>query len=423
MPRKTLFWLIVVICFWSAPVRSQTTQQPSKIAWWQEASFGILFHWGLYAVPAGELSGRRVDGPAEVIMKNANLSVADYEKFANDFNPQSFHAKEWATLAKNAGAKYVIITAKHLDGFCLWDSKLTKYDVVDTAAYRRDVVGALSAACKEAGLKFGVYYAMEDWHHPDANEKSWKKYIEEYVKPQLKELVENYPTDIVMLREGPKSLWNKDMADNLVQYIYTLKSGVIVNRGSVGTPSSDFPGDYVSTFSIPTGTLMEPTELVVSMNDTWGFKTTDTNWKPSKSLVNSLIEVNVAGGNFLLNVGPKSFGTMAPETIFRLYEIGRWLKQNGEAVYKAVPYDAPHASPATKFMKSADGKWIYVFLTEPKVKSFKLSSLKLRKGIKPIVLGTTKALTISENKGVHTLSLPDGYDYDYSCVIKIPVVN
>jgi alpha-L-fucosidase len=423
MPRKTFFWLLLVTCVWSVPARSQSTSQPSKIGWWQEASFGILFHWGLYTVPAGELGGRSIDGPAEMIMKKANMSIADYEKFANDFNPQSFRAREWVTLARNAGAKYIIITAKHLDGFCLWDSKLTVYDVVDTAAYRRDVVGALSAACKEAGVKFGVYYAMEDWHHPDANAKGWKKYVHEYVKPQLKELVENYSTDIVMLREGPEPLWNKDQADELVQYLHSLKPSLVINRGYIGTVSDDFPGDYVSTSSMPAQNVITPTELVLTMNDTWGFKTTDSNWKPSKLLVSSLIDINVAGGNFLLNIGPKAFGTMAPETLYRLYEIGKWAKQNEEAMYKAVPCDTPDSSSATKFMKSPDGKWVYVFLTDSKVKSFKVSSLKLRKGIKPVVLGTTKPLGISESKGVYTLTLPDGYECDYACVVKIPVSN
>jgi alpha-L-fucosidase len=409
-PHRKISLIILILLLINVSGNSQTA--PSRLDWWKEASFGILFHWGLYAVPAGELGGQPIDGPGEMIMKTANIPVADYEKFATEFNPQSFHAREWVTLAKNAGAKYIIITAKHLDGFCMWDSKLTEYDVVQAAAYRRDVVAALSVACKEAGLRFGVYYALEDWHHPQANAKGWNNYLEKYVKPQLKELVENYPTDILMLREGPEGLWNKQDAEKLYEYLYTLKPSLIINSA-----------DYVSTQSISSANLATPTEFLATINDTWGFKNNDGNWKSSKSLINSLVEINAAGGNLLLNVGPKSFGTMAPETLFRIYEIGAWMKQNGEPVYKALPYEAPESSSTLKLMKSRDGKWLYAFLLDPKTKSFKVSGFKLRKGIKPIVLGTTKPVEISESKGTYTLTLPKDYSPEYVAVIKIPVSN
>ena len=143
-------------------------QRDARMAWWREARFGMFIHWGAYAVPAGTHRGERVAGIGEWIMSRARIPIPEYEEYVRRFNPTRFDADEWVRIAKDAGMKYIIITSKHHDGFALFDSKVSPYDVLDATPYRRDVIQALAAAARRGGIKFGVYYSIMDWHHPDA---------------------------------------------------------------------------------------------------------------------------------------------------------------------------------------------------------------------------------------------------------------
>ncbi len=404
--------VLFLICF-TASVYAQVTPQ-NQPAWWPDASFGLLFHFGLYSVPAGELNGKAVDGAAEMIMKNANLPAAEYEKFAEGFNPQSFSAREWATMAKNSGARYVMITARYRDGFCMWDSKVTPYDVVEAAAYRRDVVGQLAKAVKDAGLKFGVYYSIEDWHHSQTPSNGGANdYRESYIKPQLRELVEAYNTDVILLDKGDQPTWTNDDMNDIVSFLRSLRPSLVI-----GLANEKQSADYSSSEAIKDEKAFE---LRMPMSDSWGYRNNDGSWKRSRELVASLIEANVAGGNFLLGVGPKSFGTLAPESIFRLAEIGEWMKQNSEAILTTLPLESPDGTSNPRLMRSKDGKWVYAIVMAPGQKEFKLTGVKLRKGIKPLVLGTNKAVSVSENKNGYAFKLPEGHSCEYACVVKIPV--
>ena len=387
-------------------------QKASNTGWWPDAKVGVMFHFGLYSVAGGELSGNAVDGRAERIMKNAGLSNDEYAAFGESFNPQSFSPREWVTLAKSAGARYFVFTAKGPDGFCMWDSKGTPFNVVRGAAYRRDMVATLATAAKEHGLKFGLYYSITDWYSENLPGFQASKFVDANVKPQLRELVQNYQPDLLLIdiAEAKSSFSSED----LLKYLKTLSSSLVVGF----TSGSD--GDYVST----EGSMdaLKPFELRMSMSDSWGFKQNDTSWKSSKVIVTSLINTVTSGGNFLLNIGPKPFGTLATESHYRLSEVGKWTKLNGEAIYNTRPVANKDASAGMKFMASKDGKWWYVIVMDTGVKEIKLTDIKLRKGIKPVIVGTTKPVTINETKGGYTLKLPDGYKYEYAVSIKVPVV-
>lgn len=413
-----LIFLSLLICSHSLYSQNSVTITPAN--WWTDAAFGVMFHFGLYAVPAGEIDGKPIDGPGELIMKQANLTAAEYAKFATQFSPQSFNAVEWVNLAKSAGAKYIVITAKHRDGFCLWNSKLTMFDVTDASAYRRDIVAQLATAARQAGLRFGVYYSIEDWYYAEANpDTDVATYRMEYVQPQLQEILQ-LNVDLILLDRGDFAYWTDEQSKLLYDDIHTLSPSVMIGMtGADETTEKSF--DYLSIEN-PGNIKESVAEWRVSMTDSWGYKNNDQSWKQTDALVDALIDVNVKGRNLLLNVPSKAFGTMATESLFRLKEIGEWLKRNAEAIYTTLPYDSPDASSMMKFTRSKDGKWIYVLLMDSKVKTFKLTQLKLRKGIKAVVLGTNKQVSFNETRSGYTFVLPDGYSYDYACVVKIPVL-
>ena len=373
MPRQLTIALVLATSVAGSGLAQDFTQETpaqrqSRMAWWRDARFGMFIHWGLYAVPAGTLHGDRVAGIGEWIMSRAHVPVAEYETFTKQFNPTQFDADEWARIAKSAGMKYIIITSKHHDGFAIFDSKISRYDVMDATPYKRDIIKALSTAAHNAGLKFGVYYSIMDWHHPDAqgpnfpeyNSRTWStpnfdRYVETYMKPQLKELVTQYPFIDVLWFDGE---WVADWTDakgkTLYNWLRGMKPTLIINNrvghsrqglgglnaegqvgvGDFGTPEQRVP---------PEGLLGVDWETCMTMNDTWGFKSYDDNWKDTKTLVRTLIDVASKGGNFLLNVGPTAQGLIPSPSVSRLREMGDWMNTNGESVYGTTvsPYGMP----------------------------------------------------------------------------------
>jgi len=207
-----------------------------RMEWWRDARFGMFIHWGLYAVPAGEWKGEKVPGIGEWIMQRAKIPVAEYEKLAGQFNPVKFDAEQWVQIAKNAGMKYIVITSKHHDGFCLWDSKYTDYDVVDATPFKRDILGELSEACRKNGIRLCFYHSIMDWHHPDAqapfypnyndtskSNPNFDRYVEYYLKGQLKELVQNYGPLGIMWFDGEWVRdWTREMGWDMFDYCLSL---------------------------------------------------------------------------------------------------------------------------------------------------------------------------------------------------------
>ncbi|MFO0827634.1 MAG: alpha-L-fucosidase [Phycisphaerales bacterium] len=339
----------------TAPVESQADRD-QRMHWWRDARFGMFIHWGLYAVAAGEWNGKPVPGAGEWILYNGKIKPEDYEPLQKQFNPVKFNAKQWVEIAKNAGMRYIVITSKHHDGFCLWDTKLTDWDVMDTP-FHRDILKELSAACEEAGIRLCFYHSIMDWHHPDylprrawdtrpTDKADFNRY-REYMKGELKELLSgNYGDVGVLWFDGEwESTWNHEFGKDLDDYVRSLKPDIIVNnrvdvgrdgmagltrddpdrfRGDFGTPEQEIPA---------TGFPGKDWETCMTMNGTWGFHKHDTNWKSSDTLIQMLCDIASKGGNFLLNVGPTAEGEIPPASVERLAAMGAWLKKNGESIY------------------------------------------------------------------------------------------
>jgi alpha-L-fucosidase len=314
-----------------------------RLEWFRAARFGMFIHWGLYAIPAGIWQGRAIGGIGEWLMLRARVPVAEYERLTRQFNPVRFDAEAWASLAAEAGAKYVVITAKHHDGFCMFKSKLTSYNIVDATPFGRDPMHELAVACARHGVRFCFYYSQtQDWHHPGGDGNDWDYdettrdfdgYVEHYVKPQVRELLTNYGPIGLIWFDTPKRM-SVEQSRALVDLVHDIQPDCLVS-GRIGNAL----GDYAETRdnSIPAERQQLDWEVPATINDTWGFKTNDHNWKSPAELVRKLIDVASKGGNYLLNVGPTAEGVIPEPSVERMRAIGGWLRANGETVYGTRP--------------------------------------------------------------------------------------
>jgi alpha-L-fucosidase len=335
-------------------VRPPTTQlapespleREQRMRWWRDARFGMFIHFGLYSIPAGYWKGQPTPRIGEWIMNDLKIPRDEYAQLARQFNPTHFDAARWAAIAKNAGMKYIVITTKHHEGFCLFDSRFTDYDVMSTP-FKRDIMKELANATRAAGLKIGWYHSIMDWHAPEAaSEEPFASY-EWRMRAQVTELLTNYGPIGVMWFDGEWiKPWNDQRGENLYKLCRSLQPGVIVNnrvgknRGGMAgfTKAGGFAGDYATPEQqIPDE--VPPNldwETCMTMNDTWGFKSDDQHWKSAQSLIRKLIDIASKGGNFLLNVGPTAEGDIPKPSIDRLNAIGKWLSVNGDAIYGTI---------------------------------------------------------------------------------------
>jgi len=375
------------------PVKSEETQkQDAKMEWWREARFGMFIHWGLYAQPAGEWNGKEIPGISEWIMLRAQIPVKDYEKIAETFNPVKFDAESWVELAKNAGMKYIVITSKHHDGFAMFRSLASKYNIYDATPFKRDPLKELADACRKNGIRLGFYYSQaQDWHEPggtysgidkgtphwdpDLKRDSLMNYINGKALPQVKEILENYGGLDILWWDTPIAMTEE--AAQLLQNEVNKYPGLITNNrlyrpwpGDFSTPEQHVP---------PTG-LDYDWEVCMTMNTSWGYKWYDNNWKSTQSLIQMLVDIASKGGNLLLNVGPTAEGLIPDSSVVRLQQIGMWMKPNSESIY------GTSASPFFKLpwgrctQKVVDGNtllYLHVF-NWPKDQVLRVPGLKVK---------------------------------------------
>src|SRR5271155_529306 len=335
-------------------------QRDARMAWWREARFGMFIHWGLYSIPAGTWDDKQIPVIGEWIMNNASIPVADYKALAPQFNPTGFSAHDIVALAKSAGMKYIVITAKHHDGFAMFDSKANSFNIVAATPFKRDPLRELAEECQKQGIKLGFYYSQDqDWtapgasammrdhhdpvtHHWDkAQDGDFDTYLHTKSIPQIKELLTNYAEfPVVVWFDTPTPNMTPERTAEIVTLLNQHPNLIWNNRlGGTYKGDTETPEQYIP----PQGYPGRDWEACMTMNDTWGYKSFDTNFKSTETLLRNLIDIASKGGNYLLNIGPDSHGIVPAPELERLQQVGKWLAVNGEAIYnnKATLFDVP----------------------------------------------------------------------------------
>lgn len=398
------------------PYASETpAQRDERMGWWREARFGMFIHWGVYSVPAGTYHGQQIGGIGEWIMCTAKIPMGEYQRFATQYNPVKYNPDDWVKLAKEAGMKYIVITAKHHDGFANFATKASPWNIVQATPYGQDVLKPLAAACRKYGVKLGFYYSQaQDWNNGGSEcSGSWDPaqkhdmdyYIDNVAAPQIKELLSNYG-------EFPAVLWwdtpcdmNQERAAKLIALL-KLKPGIIHNNrlgggfnGDTETPEQTIPA---------TGFQGRDWETCMTMNDTWGYKSYDQNWKSTETIIRNLVDIASKGGNYLLNVGPTSEGLIPEPSVERLKAVGAWMRVNGEAIYDTTASPFSRQLPWGRCTKRISGNsttlYLHVFnwpaegkLVAPGLKN-KVKSARL--------LASGKRLAVENREEGAVISLP-----------------
>ncbi|WP_139956638.1 alpha-L-fucosidase [Flavicella sediminum] len=352
--KNLIFKRTFYCCFFLGTMLTTSTiaQTSTKMDWWKDAKFGMFMHWGLYSQTAGYWNGHMAKGN-EHFMIHEKISLKEYGTIANDFNPVNFDAEKWVLTAKNAGMKYIIITAKHHDGFAMFNSPSNDYNIVDRTPYGKDPMKELVAACHKFNMKFGFYYSLgRDWEDPDVatdwpykggrsnlvdypNEdlKVYSRYFKRKVKPQLKELLTQYGKIDVIWFDTPE-LISPEESKELRELILNIQPNCIINsRIKHGF------GDYkVTEQKIVEGLEMEPWEACITMGKNWGYIEYDTVYKSSELMSRQLLEIVSKGGNLLLNNGPTAKGEITDLAQDRLAKMGNWIQKNSEGIYGSKPW-------------------------------------------------------------------------------------
>jgi alpha-L-fucosidase len=336
--------LCVPLLLLAAPYQP-TSQNLEARRWFQDARFGLFIHWGVYSVL----------GDGEWVMNNKKIPITEYEKLPPQFNPTRYDAAEWVRIAKDAGMRYITITSKHHDGFAMWDSKVSNYDIADRTPYKKDVLKMLAAECHKQGIKLFFYHSHLDWHHPDYYPRGrtglssgrpesgdWFRYLD-YMDAQIQELLTGYGPIGGIWFDG---WWDKPKADWRLQktydLIHRLQPAALIGNNHHQPPfegedfqmfEKDLPGQNTAGFNAESKIGNLPLETCETINRAWGYNQTDHRYKSTRELIHYLVRAAGHNANFLLNVGPRPDGTIQPEFVDRLRQMGAWLRTNGESVY------------------------------------------------------------------------------------------
>lgn len=436
------FLALLMVALGSCQSGESVSTEEDRMGWWREARFGMFIHWGLYAIPAGEWKNQT--NHAEWIRTTAQIPLEEYDQFLDEFNPVKFDARAWVKMAKDAGMKYITITSKHHDGFALYDSEVSDYDVMSTP-FKRDILKELADACRKEGIKLCFYHSIMDWHHPDyLPRRNWEtgrsaegaefpRYID-YMKNQLKELLTNYGDIGVLWFDGEwEDTWTHEEGLELYEYVRSFQSDIIINnrvdKGRQGMQGLTAEGNFAGDFGTPEQEIPAmglpgiDWESCMTMNDHWGYNKYDQNWKSSKNLIQNLADIASKGGNFLLNIGPKADGTFPRESIERLKTIGDWMKINGASIYgtQASPFDNLAWGRVTQKEASGNTKlYLHVF-NWPADGKLILNGLR-NKAIGARLLTTPQeALNVTREEDALIIDVPSENPDPYDAVIELDI--
>ena len=306
----------------SSPADSEPPNSEERMKWWHEARFGMFVHFGLYSVL----------GRHEWAMEEEGIPVAEYEQLAKRFNPQPHAARAWAKLAKQAGMRYMVMTTKHHEGFCLFNTATTNYCAPKQAA-GRDLVSEYLEAARGEGLRAGFYFSLMDWHHPDGStcstDPAARRRFVDYVHAQIRELMTNYGRVDVLWYDVA---WPLDAAgwesEKMNKMVFELQPNIVVNNRNKLAGDFQTPEQHITASD-------RAWEACMTMNDSWGYQRADDNWKTPKTIVRNLVTCARDGGNYLLNIGPKGDGSIPEPSIEILTSVGKWMDTNGSTIYTA----------------------------------------------------------------------------------------
>ena len=457
--KKNILLIFWSLLFLQTTFAQETTEvRDKRMRWWREARFGMFIHWGPYAVLGGVYHGHEQKrGGAEWIMNRCKIPVEEYQQAAATFNPVNYDPESWVLLAKEAGMKYIVITAKHHDGFAMFKSNASKFNIADFTPYKKDVLAALAKACKKQKMKLGFYYsqaqdwnnpggavarklASEGWDNPDSaridsfsasNNGHWDpaqitstmdEYMQRVAIPQVKELMTNYGEVAVLWWDTPTNMTDENATK--LQTLLKLQPNIITNDrlkrpnfpGDTGTPEQKIPklGELDG----------KDWETCMTMNGTWGYRTNDDKWKSPETLIHNLCDIASKGGNYLLNVGPDALGQIPQPSIDRLKAVGAWMKINSEAIYatKASPLGNLPWGRCTQ--KEQNGKTILYFSVFDWPKDGKLIVPGLNRTAEiATLLANCKSLSTKAGAEGMEITVPENATDSIASVIKVILIK
>jgi alpha-L-fucosidase len=430
-PMRTLLRVLPLVASLAAPSLAQAPESVPAVRaaarqWYRDAKFGMFVHWWVYSLL----------GQGEWVMQNREIPVAQYEWLASTFNPVKFDAREWVALAKAAGMKYITITARHHDGFSMFRTAASPYNIVDWTPFRRDPMQELADECRRQGLKLFFYYSQLDWYHPDywprggtglktgrPEAGDWNRYID-FMDGQLTELLTNYGPVAGVWFDG---MWDKPDADWRIQRTYSLihrlqpATLIVPNHHKAPLPGEDaqtfeqdLPGSNTAGFNTKEIGLL-PLETSLTMNNSWGFNITDRRFKSVRELIAFLVRAAGADANLLLNIGPRPDGTIQPEAVERLREVGRWLTTFGSSIYNTRRGPVP---PRDWGVTTQRGDTVFVHVLDWRDRVLALPALESRVASARMLDGGTRVDVAQSDAGV-SLTLPAAGDEPDRVVVLV----